>query len=173
MKKWLTNGVTLFLVAGAGILLSLEGAAGNLLPNGSTAPAFDLEKYEGGRVSSAELKGQVVLLDFWATWCGPCREEMPWLVEVAKEYEAKGVKFVAANADEPDEAKAALAAYVKSDVPGVAAYAAYGDAFTSGKYRVRALPTLYLIGKDGTVLASAQGSVSRWRVERWLNTALK
>jgi thiol-disulfide isomerase/thioredoxin len=173
VKKWLTNAVTLFLVAGVAILMSLEGLrGGNLLPDGSDAPAFDVEKYGGGRVTSAELKGQVVMLDFWATWCGPCREEMPWLVDVAKGYEAKGVRFVAANRDD-DEPQAAIAAYLKREVAGLEPYVVYADAFMTGKYRVEAFPTLYVVGKDGKVLASAQGSVSEWRVRRWLNAALE
>jgi thiol-disulfide isomerase/thioredoxin len=174
VKKWLTNAVTLFLVAAAGIVLMLQGAGGNLLPVGADAPAFDLERHGGaGRFTSAELKGKVVMLDFWATWCGPCREEMPWLVELAREYEGKGVQLVAASHDEPDERQGAIDAFAKNDVPGVERYAAYGDPFTSGKYRVEALPTLYVIGKDGKIVASVRGSVSEWRVRRWLNAALE
>ncbi len=168
----MTNAVTLFLVAGVAVLLSLEGMSSNLLPEGAEAPAFDLEKYSGGRVTSAELKGQVVMLDFWATWCGPCREEMPWMVALAKEYEGKGVTFVAANQDEPQDAKAAISSYLLHEVGGVEPFTAYGDPFMSGKYKVDALPTLYVIGKDGKVMASARGAVSEWRVRRWLNAAL-
>jgi len=169
----MTNAVTLFLVAGVAVLMALEGLqGGDLLPDGSEAPAFDLEKHGGGRISSAELKGQVVLLDFWASWCGPCREEMPVLVELAKEFETKGVKFVAANAGDEDP-QAAVAAFVKREVPAVEPYVGYADSFMAGKYRVAAFPTLYVIGKDGKVVASAQGAVSEWRLRRWLNAAVE
>ena len=115
----------------------------------------------------------MVLVDFWATWCPPCREELPWLVEVAREYEGKGVRFVAVSHDEPADREAAVAQYVKTRQPELGKYVAYGDPFTGGKYRVQALPTLYVIGRDGRVVASVQGQTSEWRVRRWLKKALE
>jgi thiol-disulfide isomerase/thioredoxin len=171
VKKVFSNAVTLFLVVGAAALLILDGFGGDTLPAGSEAPPFDLETLDGARVTSAELKGQVVLLDFWATWCPPCREEMPWLVELGQQYRAKGVRFVAASRD--DEWKQAVGAYARKSVPGLETFAVSGDPFTAGKYRVDALPTLYVIGKDGKIIGGARGSVSEWRVKRWLNAALE
>ena len=170
MKNW-SNAVMVFLVVAAAAVLLLDGARSDLLPEGSEAPPFDFEKHGGGRVTSAELKGQVVLLDFWATYCGPCREEMPWLVELGDELKAKGVRFVAVNHD-PEDGPSLVAAYAKK-VPGVDRFTAYGDPFTGGKYKVNALPTLYVIGKDGKVFASVRGATSEWRVRRWVNSALE
>jgi thiol-disulfide isomerase/thioredoxin len=172
VKKVLSNAVTLFLVASAAALLILEGYGGDTLPAGSEAPPFDLETHDGARLTSADLRGQVVLLDFWATWCPPCREEMPWLVELGREYQGKGVRFVAASRDE-DGWKQAVGAYARKSVPGLEAFAANGDPFTAGRYRVDALPTLYVIGRDGKIVGGVRGSTSRWRVKRWLNAALE
>ena len=173
MKRVLGNAVTVFLVVGAAAVLLLEGARGSsLLADGSEAPAFDFEKHGGGRVTSAELRGQVVLLDFWATYCPPCREEMPWLVELGNELDGKGVKFVAVSHDDPDDRAAVVPAYSKK-VPGLEKYVAYGDPFTAGKFKVDALPTLYVIGKDGKVVASVRGATSEWRVRRWIKKALE
>ena len=172
MKKQLGNAVLVFLVVGAAAALMFEGAGGGLLEKGSQAPPFDFEKHGGGRVTSAELKGQVVLLDFWATYCPPCREEMPWLVELSNELEPKGVQFVAVSHDDPDDRAALVNAYAKK-VPGLERYTAYGDPFVSGTYRVEALPTLYVIGRDGKIVAAVRGATSEWRVRRWLNAALE
>ncbi|MBK7861830.1 MAG: TlpA family protein disulfide reductase [Archangiaceae bacterium] len=103
---------------------------------GSEAPPFDFEQLDGTRVASASLKGKVVLLDFWATWCPPCREEMPWLVDLGREYGPKGVRFVAASRDDEDEWRPLVSEYAKKQVPGLEAYAAGADPFTAGKYRV-------------------------------------
>ncbi len=172
MKRVLGNAVTVFLVVGAAAVLLFEGARSTLLPDGAEAPAFDFEKHGGGRLTSAELQGQVVILDFWATYCPPCREEMPWLVEVGDELAAKGVRFVAVSHDDEEDRAAMIANFAKK-VPGLEKYVVYGDPFTGGKYRVDALPTLYVIGKDGKVVASVRGSTSEWRVRRWVNEALE
>src|SRR5262249_30544350 len=154
LKKWLSNGVVLFLIAGALVVSFMNDLQGGLLANGSEAPAFDFEQYAGGRVSLSGLQGQVVLLDFWATWCPPCREEMPWRLKLAAEYEAKGVRFVAVSEDEPADRAEAVDGYVKSLQPGLARHAAYGDPLSASRYGVKALPTLYVIGRDGRVVAS-------------------
>lgn len=172
-KSWVSNAITLFLVAAVAAVMLLEGFGGNVLPPGTPAPPFDFEKHQGGRVTSEELRGQVVLIDFWATWCGPCRGEMPWLVGLANEYEAKGVRFVAASHDDAEERKAAIDAYTRQNVPGLTRYAVYADPFTGAKYRVDALPTLYVIGRDGKIVAGTRGATSEWRVRRWLNAALE
>ena len=65
---------------------------------GKAAPPVDLERLDGKRVRLADHSGKdVVMLDMWATWCGPCREELPYLIEVAKDYKAKGVVLYAIN----------------------------------------------------------------------------
>src|SRR5215831_19715677 len=61
---------------------------------GDAAPAFKLSRYGGGTVSLEELRGKVVMLDFWATWCVPCAVEMPTLTRLAREYEPRGFVFL-------------------------------------------------------------------------------
>jgi thiol-disulfide isomerase/thioredoxin len=170
VKKWLSNAVTLFLIAGAVAVFLMDGFGSNLLPDGTLAPEFELDKLGGGRVSSAGMKGDVVMVDFWATWCPPCRAEMPWLVKLGAEYEAKGVHFVAVSAD--DE-RPAVGIYAKDRVPGLDRFAVFSDGVVGGRFKVSALPTLYVIGRDGKIVASSQGETSEWRVRRWLNAALE
>lgn len=64
------------------------------------APAFELTDANGNVVRLADLKGKVVLLDFWATWCGPCQTEIPWFVEFATKYQEQGLIVVGVSMDE-------------------------------------------------------------------------
>src|SRR5215472_9797686 len=67
------------------------GGPDSLDPAGKTAPDFTLQTLDGKNVSLSSFRGKGVLLNFWATWCGPCKIEMPWFVELQKEYGAQGL----------------------------------------------------------------------------------
>ncbi len=125
MKKIFSNGVTVFIVIGAIAVIAFDGFSSSLLPDGTVAPELTFEKLGGGTLDTKELAGQVVLLDFWATWCPPCREEMPWLVSLEKEFEAKGVRFVAAS---EDDERPLVGIYAKDKVLGLEPYAVFSNA---------------------------------------------
>ena len=129
------------------------------------APPFRLERFRGGTVSSAELRGKVVLLDFWATWCGPCIAEMPTLLKLATEYEPRGVVFLAASRDDPSVAKVQVGMFIDQRAPALARYAAFADEGTADAYSVSAIPTMVLIDRRGRVQASYLGAASEraWR----------
>ena len=162
--------VVLLLLGAAGLAINQLSDSQLMKPN-VTAPGFAFTRFEGGTVSSDQLKGRVVMLDFWATWCPPCREEMPYLVKVAREYEAKGVSFVAVSHDDPGEARQEIANFART-IPGLSSYAAYGNEQASDAYLVEALPTLYVIDGKGRVVASHQGLASERSVRKWLDEAL-
>ena len=82
------------------LFLSLHHARAAPLAAGHTAPLFVLKQAEGGTVSLASHKGQVVLLNFWATWCAPCRVEMPWFEEFSKRYAPKGLIVIGVSLDD-------------------------------------------------------------------------
>ena len=129
------------------------------------APPFRLEKFGGGSISSSELRGKVVMLDFWATWCGPCIAEMPVLLKLAGEYEPRGVVFLAASRDDPSIARVQVGMFIDQRAPALARYAAFADEGTADAYEVSAIPTMVLIDRRGQMHASYLGAASErtWR----------
>jgi len=116
---------------------------------GTQAPAFDAELYEGGKVSLADHKGKdIVVLDFWATWCGPCRKGMPTLVEVTDSFKDRNVVFYAVNIS---ETKDAISAYLEK--AGLKMKIALDDGTIAESFRVGGIPQTVIIGKDGVIQA--------------------
>jgi len=117
---------------------------------GKPAPTFTLDVLGGTKVNLADLKDkQIVVLDFWATWCPPCRKALPILVEVTDAYKDKGVTFYAVNIQESPEA---IKAFLdKMGIKCNVALDKEGEAAT--KYKVQGIPQSVVIGKDGTVEA--------------------
>lgn len=149
-----------------------EALRARLTPDGTEAPDFKLQKYDGGTMALSDLRGKVVMLDFWATWCPPCHEEMPSLVKLAKEYEGKGLAFVAASRDDMPDAPLFVEEYVKSRIPELAPYVVYATDEMAMAFQVSALPTLYFLDREGRVVDAQRGMLSedalRRRVERAL-----
>ena len=129
------------------------------------APQFRLEKFGGGSIASSELRGKVVMLDFWATWCGPCIAEMPILLKLASEYEPRGVVFLAASRDDPSDARVQVGMFIDQRAPALARYAAFADDGTADAYAVSAIPTMVLIDRKGQLHASYLGAATEraWR----------
>lgn len=115
---------------------------------GQPAPSFEVSDLEGKPISLASYLGEnVVMLDFWATWCGPCVEALPMISEVAHAFKDRGVVFYAVNIGEDQETVASFLTENKLDVP--VALDAEGD--VAQLYQASAIPQTVLIGKDGSV----------------------
>jgi len=99
----MTTRRSLFLALGLALAAPFA-SAGSAQP-GAPAPDFTLAARDGGQVRLADLKGQVVMINFWATWCGPCRQEMPLLAQLHRKYEPLGFTLLGVNV-EPDSAAA-------------------------------------------------------------------
>jgi len=132
---------------------SSQGSVEDLL--GQPAPAFQLELLEGGTFTLAEQKGSVVILDFWATWCGPCRQAMPVVEKVADSLKDQGVKLIAVNLQEDT---ATIQKFLKETKlhPTVALDR---EGKVAEQYGVQGIPMTVLIGKDGTVQAVHVGNL--------------
>ena len=140
---------------------------------GLAAPNVGFQRFGGGAVSLESLRGKVVLVDFWGTFCPPCVEEMPVLVKLVRENEPRGLVFVAPSLDDPDRAAVDVGAFIDRQVPGLAPYAAFGNDASANAFGVRALPTMVIIDRSGRVTATYIGSASEstWRAR--IETALQ
>ncbi len=114
---------------------------------GQPAPDFSLEDLDGNLVKLADLKGSVVVLDFWATWCGPCRAAMPALNAIYERHKAAGLKVYVVNQQEPKDKVARFIDGAKLTMPALLDL----KGSVGRQYHVSGLPTTVIIGPDGTV----------------------
>ncbi|MBJ6111346.1 TlpA family protein disulfide reductase [Hymenobacter sp. BT523] len=119
---------------------------------GNPAPAFALLNHEGQKVSLAELRGKVIYLDFWGTWCGPCMQEMPASNELRKKFEGRDVAFVYISVrDKEDKWQQVLAAEHLTGPNSIHLRSPEGDD-VANRYQVTGYPTYWLIGRDGRII---------------------
>jgi peroxiredoxin len=125
------------------------------LPPGEVAgmaPAFTLTDLAGKSVSLADFRGKVVVLDFWATWCPPCKREIPDFIDLQKEYGSQGVQIVGIALDEPDKVKA-FAAQNGMNYPVL-----IGSNEVAMKYGgIEGIPTTFIIDKSGKIVNKFEG----------------
>ncbi len=158
------------LLLGAALLGVQQMNGTPVLPEGSVAPDFALDRPDGRVVRLSELRGQVVVVNFWATWCPPCREEIPYLVSTVQDFEKDGVTLVAISNDNLDTQRDAVARFL-GRFTQLAPYAALGRPDVSHAYGVKALPSMVVIDREGKVAASMQGQATERQIRRWLEDA--
>lgn len=117
------------------------------------APDFALRASTGKAVRLSEHLGDVVLVNFWATWCGPCRQEMPLLDEISRKYQLAGLRLLSINIDEDSEAALEMAQTLKVTYPVL--FDTRQE--VSRAYRVDALPVTVLIDRAGVVRYVSEG----------------
>lgn len=129
-----------------------------LLAVGTPAPDFTLPTADGSKtVSLSSLKGQVVLIDFWASWCPPCKEALPHTQKLSDDYKDKGVTVLAVNtADKKADMDAFLKAHPEYTMT-VLFDADPSQKVANGAYKVTGIPTFYVIDQEGKVAASYVG----------------
>jgi peroxiredoxin len=133
------------------------------------APDFELPTLDGRKVKLSDFRGQAVLLNFWATWCSPCKIEMPWFVDVQKQYGKDGLVVLGVAMDDTESAKIAEFAHEM----GVNYPVLLGTDKVSDDYGdVRSLPTTFYIDRNGMIVAKAVGLLGREEVENDVKKAL-
>jgi cytochrome c biogenesis protein CcmG/thiol:disulfide interchange protein DsbE len=146
---------------------------------GKPAPAFTLEDLSGRKVSLADYKGKALLIDFWATWCAPCRIETPWLIDLRNQYVAQGFEVLAISADDLDRGDPAKLSSEKREIARFVErmhmpYPVLLDADSISKPYggLDALPTSFFVDRNGTVVASQMGLTSKDEIEANIRKAL-
>jgi thiol-disulfide isomerase/thioredoxin len=148
-------------------------------PSGNTpAPDVTLKDLDGKDVSIAQYKGKVVLVNFWATWCDPCRFEIPWLIDMQQKYSAKGFTVLGVAMD--DEGRSVVAPFVEKerfDVNGTKSQMNYpillGNDAAADKFGgLLGYPTSVLIGRDGKQIKRITGLISYDEISKAIESQL-
>lgn len=169
--------VLLFLFNNADYLFGSEEKNGPYPPNyvpavqksSAVAPDFNLPTSDGKMLKLSDYKGKVVILDFWATWCPPCRKGIPDLVDLKKKYGSKGLEVIGISVDR--ETKNEVVPFIKEykiNYPVVF----YDDKVITNYGGIRAIPTSFIIDKQGKIVASYEGLISALTYENHIKKLL-
>ena len=162
------NHVNLTPASAAGSESSSDGMGTSLI--GKVAPNFTLTSLDGKKVSLADYKGKPVVVNFWATYCGPCKLEMPWFQEFSQKYQAQGLTVLGLDDEDgvtkDDVQKAAKKIGVS--YPILIANDKVGSAFGLGDY----LPVTYYVNAKGVVVEQTPGAPSKDEVEANVRKAI-
>jgi thiol-disulfide isomerase/thioredoxin len=137
-------------------------------PAAGSAPNFTLEDIAGNAVNLADLKGKVVMLDFWATWCPPCRASIPGLERLHRTYGPKGLVILAISLDQGDwdSVKSFLTEY------GITYTVLKGTEEVSDRYLVRSIPMIVMVDREGSVRKRLIGYGVEEEVEKEIKALL-
>ena len=180
-RSWIILGCGLPLLAFLGILvwasLQTGGRAGGLGVNtqfgiaeidAKPAPDFSLERYDGGVVSLSDFRGKVVLIDFWASWCAPCRHEAPVLEQAYRDYAGADVEFIGVNIwDLPDNVGPYVEEFGISYPSGVDS-----DGAIAIDYGVKGIPEKFFIDRAGIVRQKFVGPIRSEKLNQTLDDLL-
>lgn len=134
-----------------------------------SAPDFTLKDLDGKTVKLADLRGKAVVLNFWATWCPPCRHEIPWFIDLQQKHGSEGLRIVGVSMDQTGRED--VAAFARE--MGINYSVVMGDWNVARAYGgINALPTTFYIGRDGTLVDSVPGLISRERMEEKVRALL-
>jgi cytochrome c biogenesis protein CcmG/thiol:disulfide interchange protein DsbE len=139
-----------------------------------TAHDFTLKSLDGKTVRLSDFRGKAVLLNFWATWCGPCKIETPWLVELQQQYGTQGLQIVGVDMEDdasPDEV-ASFAKTMGIGYPILVGSQAEQDAIGNAYGGVPFLPETFFISRDGIIVGKILGLKSKSDIEDSIKMAL-
>jgi len=169
-KRWIVAaaaavGLAAVAISGVGGQTRASGAAGVCDPNAKPANLnFTLKDVAGKDVKLSSYKGKVVLLNFWATWCGPCKIEIPWFNEFHQKYQGKGFVVLGISADDTVEQLKPFVAQYKMAYPVLVGLGR--DDVQEALGPVWGLPTTLLINREGKVCQRHMGLVKKEEFEK-------
>ena len=159
------KSLVLIAVAAACLLFSCSGptsstgaTAQKSAGDRKTAPDFTLKDAEGQSVKLSDYRGKVVLLNFWATWCGPCQLEIPWFIDFQKQYKSQGLEVIGVSMD--DDGWAAIKPFVASHKVNYRILLG-NDSVTQLYGGIDSLPTTFLIDRSGRIAKVHVGLAGR------------
>ena len=175
-RKVIIFALMVIIVAGLLVLGKFQGKfpagrsrTATAATKGHDAPDFVLTDLEGHNVKLSDLRGKAVVLNFWATWCPPCKEEIPWFVELQKRYGSQGLQVVGVSMDDGD----------LKDVKKFAAENSINYPVLLGKEKVAEqyggidyLPTTFYIDRNGVVMDRVFGQPGRNEIEQNVKRAI-
>jgi cytochrome c biogenesis protein CcmG/thiol:disulfide interchange protein DsbE len=169
MRSWLKLAV----LAAAAIAVSelwLRGGGGPQLAGGEPAPEFSLRDGEGRAITLASLRGKVVALNFWATWCGPCRDEIPELSQVYAEHRGPCFELLGVAAESgPRDAVLAAAGKLGANYPILVDE----DGKAIDAFRIQAYPRTFVLDAEGRVRKVFQGAIGRDELQQVVRPLLR
>lgn len=137
--------------------------------NSVLAPDFALPTTDGKVLKLSDYRGKVVIIDFWATWCPPCRKGIPDLIDIKKKYGSKGVEIIGVSVD--TDTKPEVIPFIKEK--GINYPVVYGNQNVYMQYGgIRAIPTTFVIDKEGKIVASYEGLVPKVTYENHIKKIL-
>ena len=140
---------------------------------GAPSPTFDYENYKGGKTKLSDLKGKYVYIDNWATWCGPCRAEIPFLQEIEKKYHGKNIEFVSISIDTKKDYEKWKKFVADKELGGIQLIA---DKDWSSDFMIafgiNSIPRFLLIGPDGNVIDADADRPSSPQLQQTLDKLL-
>lgn len=171
LKNMLLIALSIFMVAGCDA--AKPGIKQGLKPkeSASAAPDFNLTTVvEGNKITLSALKGKVVIINFWATWCRPCRKEIPGFIKIYERYKTKEVEIIGISLDRMSGGD--MASFIQQyniNYPVV-----FGDNKVTEDYGgIRAIPTTFIVDKKGTIRSKHIGYTSQEVFEEEIEKLLK
>jgi peroxiredoxin len=143
-RSQIQKPLTVLILAGLMLVACGQAVAAKQPP---MAPDFTLKSREGVNIKLSELRGQVVMVNFWASWCGPCRQEMPLLQQLYDRYQSLGFSLLGVNVDEDKTA----ADKMLSDIPVSFPILYDSRSQVSKEYQVKAMPSTFIVDRDGRI----------------------
>ncbi len=156
MPRWVQILIFAVVIGVLGFFAIGLKARGEVQPSSGPAPDFTLNTFDGQQIKLSDLRGKVVVINFWASWCVPCRDEAPFLQSTYLQYKDKGVVFLGIDWVDPEpDARDYLKQFKITYPNGPDLGSAINPLF-----RIKGVPETYFVGKDGNLAGNSLGPIA-------------